>query len=302
MTQSPHGPPLSPGRPPQGAPGEPLTPGAPPAAGAPPAPAAAPPVHHAPGTDLATDLTASLSWMWTAFTRNLPALLVPGIIYGALMMLVVLGAIAAGIWAGTTAVWGLDPDELPSETDFITAVVVMMLAPLAASLLALPVSLLWSTGSARAAAAIGQGERPSIGRAMIGTGRLLLTGLLVLGITLLGLILFYVPGIVFSFFATFSLVAAARGARPMAAIRESCALVKENLATVLVCMMTMGVIVSAAGMLVVTLVLAIPLAALFQFALYERLHGRELPEPRAEGTVGATANGTRTGGASPGPA
>ncbi|WP_262425773.1 hypothetical protein [Brachybacterium sp. Z12] len=83
-----------------------------------------------------------------------------------------------------------------------------------AASLAMPFSLLWQSGAARAAEIVREGGRPSIGQAMIGPMRIVLTVLLYGAIVFLGMLLFYIPDLIAAVLFMFAVPAALRGASP----------------------------------------------------------------------------------------
>jgi uncharacterized membrane protein len=235
-----------------------------------------PPGTPAPGSDLGSDLGAALRWMWQAFARNVAAFLVPAIVWT-----VVIAALATGAAViGLVVFFGMvDGTTGPYENPPLGPLLVMIVIVLVGVLLGAVVSLLWQTGAARAADTVRGGGRPRTGASFAGGGRLLLTALLIALMVLVGTLLAYLPGIAVSIFTFFALPAAARGAGPVEAIKESFSLVKNNFATTIVAYLILMAGSTVLGFLVVGTVLLIPLLMLFQFGLYERLNGRDPVEP-----------------------
>jgi uncharacterized membrane protein len=95
------------------------------------------------------------------------------------------------------------------------------------------------------------------------------------------MVLLYVPGLIMAVLGFLALPAAINGARPIDAIKESVALVRANLGTVIVVYLVTSLIVSMASMFVVTIVVAVPLMTMVQVALYDRLNHRLPVEPVA---------------------
>jgi hypothetical protein len=229
----------------------------------------------APGTDLATDLGASISWMWSAFARNVAAFLVPAIVWS-VAVLVIIGA-ATGI--GIAVMVGMmqdapASDEVPAGAIFAVYGIILAALPFAGI-----VSILWQSGAARAAETVRTGGRPSLGSSFVGAGRVVLTALLVGIMVAIGMILLYIPGLILAVLSFYAIPAAARGASPAAAIKESFALVRGHLGITVLAYVIFMAASSLAGMLVVGSVLLVPLLVLFQFGLYERVSGRALAEP-----------------------
>ncbi|MGY5764071.1 hypothetical protein ACXET9_02575 [Brachybacterium sp. DNPG3] len=235
---------------------------------------AAPVVGPKPGTDLAADLGAALSFAGRALLRNPVTYLVVGAIYFVVIMVISAGAVAAGVGYMLSQADALTGDEPP-----IGMLLVMYAIVFGIVLLAVPVSLLWESGSGRAAEIVLEGGRPSIGQAMVGPGRIILTALLVGLITGVGTLLLYIPGLIASVLMFYAIPAAARGASPVAAVKESFALARANLGTTIVAWLILNVISSVAGGLIIGIVVALPFIILFQLGMYERISGRALPEP-----------------------
>lgn len=261
-----------------GGPAHPLGPAGgpppPPGPAGPPAAPAGPP----PGTDLGADLGAAFRWMWVTFSRNLAAFLVPGAVYGVVtiglavvMMVVMFGVMGVSVYSvqdtdGPEAVWGILGSYL----------VVIPFLPVFAV-----VGALWSTGAVNAGSIVLAGGRPTIGQGFAGPWRMILTFVLVQVLAFVGVLLCYLPGIVFAVFATYALSASARGASPVEALKESFRLARRQLGLTIVGVLVIGVAASFASYLVVT-VIAIPaLTGLATLALFERASGRALHDPVA---------------------
>lgn len=247
-----------------------------------PSPYSAPPspsLHHggapAPGTDLAADLGAALHFAGTALLRNPVAYLVVGFIYCAIYTVVILGGMLGGIAAmfSRTDQW--------SSSDYVPVIELILFYAimLGAMVLLIPFALMWQSASGRAAEIVLQGGRPTIGQALVGPGRIVLTSLLYGLIVMVGMLLFYIPGLIAAVLFMFAIPASARGAAPVAALKESYALVRANLGTAIVAYLVLSVILSVGAMVVVGIVVMTPFIVLFELGMYERLRGRELPEP-----------------------
>ncbi|UEJ82143.1 hypothetical protein Bra3105_15050 [Brachybacterium halotolerans subsp. kimchii] len=262
---------------PQGQPGQPGTqdqPGQQFPAGPQTQPAAA--SDPAPGTDLGSDLGSSVSWMWSAFARNVAAFLVPAIIWSVAVFVIVGVAVTIAI----IVMFGMMQDA-PTSSDEVPvgAMVALYGITLASVPFAWIIALLWQSGAVRAAETVRTGGRPVLGRSFVGPGRVILTALLVGIMVGIGTLILVIPGLVLGVFSFYALPAAARGASPVQAIKESFSLVKNNFGlTVLAYVITMAAS-SIAGSIVIGSILLLPLLVLFQFGLYERVNGRRLTEP-----------------------
>lgn len=226
-----------------------------------------------PGRDLSTDLGAALRFAGSALLRHWVPFLVAGLVYCLIAAVLVIGGVVGGIAAMIPMLSEVGPGEEPPPE----AILLFFAISYGAVLLSAPFFLLWQSGSARSAEVILEGGRPRLGQALVGPLRIILTSLLVGAITVVGMLLLYVPGLIASVLLIFAVPAAARGASPIAAVKESIALVRSNLATAIVTWVVIGVIGSIAGTLIVTIVALVPFLLLFEVGMYERLRGRELP-------------------------
>lgn len=242
-------------------------------------PPAAPghPARPAPGADLGADLGAALTFAGRALLRNWLPFLVVGLLYMTVVTVLIVGGVAVGIFAMLPMMEGASAGEDPS----LQAMLVFYGIALGAGLLSAPFLLLWQSGSARAAEVVLDGGRPTLRQALVGPFRVILTALLVGAITAVGLMLLYIPGLIAGVLLMFAIPAAARGASPLEALKQSVALVRANLATAIVTYVVISVIGSLAGFLLITVVALIPFLLLFEIGMFERLSGRELPEPAA---------------------
>lgn len=233
------------------------------------------PVGPPPGTDLASDLGAALKFAGNSLLRNPVAFIIAGLIYSVVMFVLIAGGtVLAAVLTFPQMEATASSDDPP-----IGALLTLYGIILGASLLCIPLNLLWQSGSARAAGVILEGGRPSLGQAMIGPMRIILTALLVLVITFIGFLLLYIPGIIASVLLMYAVPAAVRGASPGEAIKESFSLVKNNLGTSIVMVLALAVIVSVAGIIVISVIVLTPFTMLAYVGMYERLSGRDLPEP-----------------------
>lgn len=241
-----------------------------------PAGPSAAPTGPAAGTDLGADLGAALRFAGRTLLRNALTLLGAGLLYSAVMAAVIAGAVTGFVVLLVGAA-----EAAPSTPNEPTAVEILLLIAmsLAIVVVAMVFGMLWQSGAARAAGVVLEGGRPSFGQALIGPGRILATALLVLVITAVGSLLLYLPGIIAAVVLMYAIPAAVRGASPVAALKESVALARAHLGTTVVGYLALMVASYAGSMVVIGMIAAIPFGVLLQLALYERLNGRELPEP-----------------------
>lgn len=227
----------------------------------------------APGTDLAADLGAALTFAGTALLRNPVVYLVSGAIYTALLLIIVLGGtIGGGIVAFSGSDMWTNPEEFP-----LTEILIFYGFMLAATVLAYPFSLLWQSGAGRAGEIILEGGRPTLGQALVGPMRIILTALLYVALTVVGMLVCYIPGLIASVLFMFAIPAAARGASPIEALKESASLVRANLGTAIVAYLVLTVVMSIGITVVVGVLVMTPFIVLFELGMYERLKGRQLP-------------------------
>lgn len=227
----------------------------------------------APGTDLGADLGAALTFALRGLQRNVVAYLVPGVVY----LVLILGVCVVA----TVAMFAVIFSRLPyaeAEPELLD-MMLGMAAFYGVLLLLLPVSLLWQSGSAHAAEVVREGGRPRIGQVFAGPVRIMLTVLLVAVITTVGVFLLYVPGLIASVVLIYAVPAAARGAGPVEAVKQSVALARANLATTIVAVLVISLIATVAAFVLPAVIALAPFLMLFELALFERLNGRELPDP-----------------------
>jgi len=228
----------------------------------------------APGTDLGSDLGAALGFAWNALLRNWVPFLVAGLIYSVIAGVILFGGTIGGMIAMFSAI-----DTTSTEAPPLGTIALFYGIILGAGLLSAPFLWLWQSGTARAAETVLDGGRPTLGQAMAGPFRIILTMLLVGVITVVGFLLLYIPGLIASVLLMFAIPAAARGASPVEAITQSISLARNNLGTTIVAYLVLGVIGSIGGSLIITVIAVVPFLVLFEIGMFERLNGRNLPEP-----------------------
>lgn len=229
-----------------------------------------------PDSDLGADLGAALSFAGHALLRNPVTYLVSGFIFCVIYLVIAGGGLVGGFFAMFSVMGG---GTEASDAEAFTGMLAFYGVFLAATLLMMPFALLWQSGAARAAEVVRDGGRPTIGQAMVGPMRVVLTALLYGVTVVVGLLILYIPGLIAAVVFMFAIPAALRGASPMEAMKESLALVKTNLGTAIVSYLVITVITSAASMVVLPVLVLTPFIMLFELGLYERLNGRRLPEP-----------------------
>ncbi|MGO1927393.1 MAG: hypothetical protein ACTH1T_17275, partial [Brachybacterium tyrofermentans] len=143
MTLPPHDPYAQPSPAPQNSWGEP----------APAAPEQMPVSGPAPGGDLGADLGAALSFAGNALLRNPVTYLVSGLIFCVIYLLIIGGGTVGGIFA-MLAFMG---DPYASGSDELAGLLAFYGIFFGALLLAMPFTLLWQSGAARAAEIVREG-------------------------------------------------------------------------------------------------------------------------------------------------
>ncbi|MGP9680566.1 MULTISPECIES: hypothetical protein [unclassified Brachybacterium] len=229
----------------------------------------------APGQDLGADLGAALKFAGNGLLRNWVTYLVSGLIFCLIYLVLIGGGLGVGIALMIPQLDG----AATSDTAEFGAIMTLYGALFVGALLCMPFSLLWQSGAARSAEIVREGGRPSIGQAMIGPGRVILTALLYGVIVFVGMLLLYIPGLIAAVLFMFAVPAALRGASPGNALKESMTLVRANLGTSIVAYLVLMVITSVASAVMLPLLVLTPFMLLFELGMYERLNRRELPEP-----------------------
>lgn len=235
----------------------------------------------APGTDMGTDLKAALDFAWKGLTRNPVPFLVSGGVYFLLVVIIGLSAfvvplfVLIGSYATEIESGAVDPVTDLGFILLVYALIILMMLPMA------PLMWLWQSGAARSSEIIRAGGRPTIGQAFVGPMRIILTMLLAGAIVFVGLLLFYIPGLIAAVLLSWAMPAAARGAGPVEAVKQSAALVKGNLGTTIVASLVIGGIGYLASFLILPIIALLTFSCLYQMGVFERLNGRELPEPAA---------------------
>ncbi|WP_422116777.1 hypothetical protein [Brachybacterium sp. UNK5269] len=233
------------------------------------------PARPAPGTDLGADLGAALTFTGRVLLRNPAAYLLSALIFSVLIFLIILAAVLAGGFTIAAMAESAGYTDEPSFADLALVYAII----LGISALAAPLSVLWQSGAARAGVMVLDGGRPSVGQALAGPLRVILTTLLTGAIIAVGTLLLYVPGLIAAVLLFYAVPASARGASPIAALAQSARLAKAKLGTTIVAYLVMMVLSSVAGLLPILLLALIPFYVLFQLGMYERVSGRALPEP-----------------------
>ncbi|GEL96190.1 hypothetical protein [Cellulomonas composti] len=283
--QDPQVPPTTPDPTPASAvppePAPPAAPGYPPAGSYPPPGDYPPPGAHPAGAyeqpgGSGVDVMAAFTWGWKKFTENAGP-----IVLAVLGYVVGLGVII-GIWYAIMAavLLGASDDLTIDANGNIHGGGPSMFATLFfVALMALVVTLLVSVfqaGFIQGALRISQGEKLTVDAffKFKNLSAVILASLLVGVLAAIGYALCYLPGIVFMFFAMFTMYYVVdRGLGAVDALKASFQLVSKNAVTVLLLFLGIAVVTFVGGLVcfVGTLV-ALPLALLAQTYVYRRLN------------------------------
>lgn len=233
----------------------------PPKYGGPPPPltGAAQPPGHRPSPDQQFNVTDAFSWAWNKFSKNATALIVPTLTY-----LVVFGVIGATLFSRLSShAAGFGGLGLSGIGVFYLVI--------------MPAGIFMQAAFLSGCLDIADGKPVTI-RSFFHPhhfGRVTVSALLVIVLTSIGNILCGFPGLIFSFFAFFTIgFATDRDLPAVEALNASIATVKSNTHDALlswlvqVLILTIGVLLCGVGMLV-----AFPVATLIQTYTCRRLTG-----------------------------
>ena len=277
MTEPPAGqPPYEPPPPGYGPP----PPGYPPPGYGPPPPGYPPPGYGPPPPGYyygppRYEVGAAFSWAWKKFGANRATLLTGGLV----LLLATMLIYAAGI-AAVFAIVDHPRLSLTNSAGELEEVgsyfATLGVGYAAIFVLLIPYSVI-AAGMIRTCLRIADGETPGVGAIFSYRNApriMLLTFLTALG-GIIGLILCYVPGLAFGLFAGFSMYFLLdRDQKPIAAIKSSFTLVKNNFGNALVAVLLAG-LVSSAGLFacLIGVVFTVPFGILVHVYTYRFLSG-----------------------------
>jgi uncharacterized membrane protein len=187
----------------------------------------APAGYGAPGP--AAGVGESFNWGWTKFTQNVGPFLLGVLAYGAVIAVVAI--ILFSITVGSVAV-GVDPNTGELRTGAGVGLLFGYLLVFAVIML---LGAFMQAGVTRATLEVASGRRVDVGTffKFDDFGQILLAALLVGAGTAIGSFLFVIPGLVFAFFAQFTLFFVIdKRMDAVAALKASFTLVNRNLGTV----------------------------------------------------------------------
>ncbi|WP_341923990.1 hypothetical protein [Nocardioides psychrotolerans] len=284
-----YGPPggMPPEQPPNGGDGTPPPPPPPPAGGygAPPPPppggyGAPPPGGYGapPQGGSGWDVGSALSWSWAKFQAN-----VGQIIIAALALFVAI-AVMVGISIGlqslllSSATASYDPNTGAYSYDDGSGFFAVLIVGALSAALILIVAQVVGAGLIRASLDVTEGK-PFLTSTVFKfdkIGPVLITSLIIAGLTFVGTILCYLPGLVVAFFTSYSLhFVLDKGLAPMDAIKASVNLVKDNLGSAIIWYIVGGLVAGAGAIACgVGLLVTLPLFLLGSAYTYKHLTGQ----------------------------
>ena len=233
----------------------------PPPEGAPPPPP--PPPPSAPGGS-AEGFSApdAISWGWGKFRENVGQSILAAVIL--VVVSVVLSVVGTAIAPGGGAVGGGTLTDLDIGS-FIVSVIVSAL------------SFIVTVAISRATLDVTDGARLDIGAGFgkVDVTNALLAGLIVGALTQVGFVLFYLPGIIVTFFAYFTSYFVAEGSSAVDGIQKSFSLVAANLGDALL-LAILSILVAILGVLAlcVGIFVAIPVTFLAAGYAFRRFNGQ----------------------------
>ena len=239
----------------------------PPPAGFPNAPQAAPGAYGTPGGQVTVG--ESFNYGWTKFTQNFGGIILGVILYW--VILVVIGVIFFGVLGGFSAASNDNSSTFAALSGFTLLLFVGVMIVFVT---------LMQAGIIRAALEISYGRQIDVKTFFNFTdlGRVFVAALLVGLITGVGYVLCIIPGIVFAFFAQFTLFYVIdKGMTAGQAIGASVRLVNKNLGTVIA--LYIGVLVAnwIGGLLCgIGVLVSIPVGLLATTFMYRRLNGEQV--------------------------
>lgn len=220
------------------------------------------------------EVGSGLKWAWAAFTRNLGAFLVPGIVYGLVMLGLVIATIAISVTAAVTAAQSgtpVDTDIASSPFDPLNLLMTLLTSVIGA---------LWISGILAAGTTVLRGGRPTIGGSFIGRPATIIVSTLVTFLGQLGSGLYYLPGLIIFVLFYFSVVEAAKGASIGQALAKSPKLVFSNFGAVILTVL-LSIALAFTMIIPILLVALVPILQLLLLGVHHRVTGHALHEPTA---------------------
>ena len=233
----------------------------------------------APGTDVGNDISKSFSWAWQAFTKNWVALVVPGVIWGAIY-LIILAVFFVGYFASIAAIANSFESSESNGTEALAIIIFILVMYAIMILIQLPLAA-WMSGAARSAGLVARGQTPTIGNGLF-HWKTFFTYILYVILSFISIIIPLIGPLACMFF--FSLaphLSAGRDAGPISAFKDAAnkALAKPAhvILAPLVSFAVMFVLaITGIGLLLLPAVL--PFMSLFSMSMINRIEGKR-PAP-----------------------
>ena len=233
----------------------------------------------APGTDVGNDISKSFSWAWQAFTKNWVALVVPGVIWGAIYLFI-LAVFFVGYFASIAAMANAFESSESNGTDALAIIIFILVMYAIMSLIQLPLAA-WMSGAARSAGLVARGQTPTIGNGLF-HWKTFFTYILYVILSFISIIIPLIGPLACMFF--FSLaphLSAGRDAGPISAFKDAAnkALAKPAhviLTWLVTSALAFVVTITGIGMLLIPAVL--PFMSLFSMSMINRIEGKR-PAP-----------------------
>lgn len=233
----------------------------------------------APGTDVGNDISKSFSWAWQAFTKNWVALVVPGVIWGAIY-LIILAGFFVGYFASITAIANSFDASESNGTEALAIIIFILVMYAIMILIQLPLAA-WMSGAARSAGLVAREQTPTIGNGLF-HWKTFFTYILYVILSFISIIIPLIGPLACTFF--FSLapyLSAGRDAGPISAFKDAAnkALAKPAhviLTWLVTSALAFVVMITGIGMLLIPAVL--PFMSLFYMSMINRIEGKR-PAP-----------------------
>ena len=234
-----------------------------------------PNVGYAPGGAYdGNDISKSFSWAWQAFTKNWVALVVPGVIWGAIY-LIILAGFFVGYFASITAMANSFDASESNGTEALAIIIFILVMYAIMILIQLPLAA-WMSGAARSAGLVARGQTPTIGNGLF-HWKTFFTYILYVILSFISIIIPLIgPLACMFFFSLAPYLSAGRDAGPISAFKDAAnkALAKPAhviLTWLVTFALAFVVMITGIGMLLIPAVL--PFMSLFYMSMLARIEG-----------------------------
>lgn len=227
-----------------------------------------------PGTDVGNDISKSFSWAWQAFTKNWVALVVPGVIWGAIY-LIILAGFFVGYFASITAMANAFDSSESNGTEALAIITFILVMYAIIILIQLPLAA-WMSGAARSAGLVARGQTPTIGNGLF-HWKTFFAYILYVILSFISIIVPLIgPLACMFFFSLAPYLSAGRDAGPISAFKDAAnkALAKPAhviLTWLVTFALAFVVMITGVGMLLIPAVL--PFMSLFYMSMINRIEG-----------------------------